>query len=420
MKNSFNLIVLAAIAFSMFACTAKEKAQEIDFVVDNPEKLSGKNFGIVIERSQIEAKIAQIPTGELPYATDVNGEPIPSQADDLNFDGEWDELAILLDLDAENDQKIRIKFAKAENYPDFPKRTNIRFAHKDGEEYHDLTEHTLPKDHSQMSPTMNYQMEGPAWENELAGYRTYFDPRNGFDIFGKKTRDMVMDRVGIDENYHEMQSWGMDVLKVGNSLGAGALALHKDGTLYRLGEVEKQTYRFISEGPVRALFDIVFEGWQVGDETIRATRRIEIWAGSHGFNSYITLDGFTGQRDLVTGVVNMKSDTMRFTEYDNGTKSISTFDKQTENLDNPDEYLGMALLVDGSDYINHGTTDTAGEGIINTYYVSLKAEATKPVKFAFVSAWEVQDSAFATEEGFLEALKKESAKFKKVTLADLE
>ncbi len=53
---------------------------------------------------------------------------------------------------------------------------------------------------------------------------------------------MVLDEVGTDtaKNYHALADWGMDVLKVGKSLGAGAMgvlmrdAAGKD-TLVRLG-----------------------------------------------------------------------------------------------------------------------------------------------------------------------------------------
>ncbi|MBK7700210.1 MAG: DUF4861 family protein [Saprospiraceae bacterium] len=46
---------------------------------------------------------------------------------------------------------------------------------------------------------------------------------------------MVLNSVGIHENYHEMQDWGMDILKVGNSLGAGAIGLIIGDSLFRIG-----------------------------------------------------------------------------------------------------------------------------------------------------------------------------------------
>ena len=55
---------------------------------------------------------------------------------------------------------------------------------------------------------------------------------------------MVLDEVGTDtaKNYHQLSDWGMDILKVGTSLGAGALALQlqtNDGkdSLVRLGGI---------------------------------------------------------------------------------------------------------------------------------------------------------------------------------------
>ncbi len=42
-----------------------------------------------------------------------------------------------------------------------------------------------------------YQMEGPAWENDIVAFRNYYDARNGIDIYGKRVNEMVLDSVGL-------------------------------------------------------------------------------------------------------------------------------------------------------------------------------------------------------------------------------
>src|SRR5690606_41170855 len=61
--------------------------------------------------------------------------------------------------------------------------------------------------------------DGPGIESDKVAYRIYLDERNGFDIFGKKTPDLVLQDVGLDgfESYHHPAPWGMDILKVGAS-----------------------------------------------------------------------------------------------------------------------------------------------------------------------------------------------------------
>ncbi|WP_371396776.1 DUF4861 family protein [Fretibacter rubidus] len=78
--------------------------------------------------------------------------------------------------------------------------------------------------------------EGPGWESDKVGFRLYLDERNALDIFGKKTDAIVLSTVGRGNDYHAMADWGMDILKVGNSLGAGGFGIFKDGEVVQIGE----------------------------------------------------------------------------------------------------------------------------------------------------------------------------------------
>ena len=71
--------------------------------------------------------------------------------------------------------------------------------------------------------------EGPGWESQMVGYRLYLDGRNAIDVFGKKTTDMILKQVGRGDDYHQIQPWGMDILKVGASLGSGGFGVHENG-----------------------------------------------------------------------------------------------------------------------------------------------------------------------------------------------
>lgn len=61
---------------------------------------------------------------------------------------------------------------------------------------------------------------------------------------------MVLAGVGLKggPTYHELQPWGMDILRVGNSLGAGALALETPEGLYRVGPDGKGTFHKMPDG----------------------------------------------------------------------------------------------------------------------------------------------------------------------------
>ncbi len=95
----------------------------------------------------------------------------------------------------------------------------------------------------------------------------------------------------------------MDILKVGNSLGAGAIALKKKGRLYRLDFPEEGTYKMIVNGPLRSIFELGYNNWKMNGHSYNIIHRISIWGGAQFYKSEVTVSGFTGDETLVTGIV---------------------------------------------------------------------------------------------------------------------
>jgi hypothetical protein len=148
-------------------------------------------------------------------------------------------------------------------------------------------------------PLPPYLTEGPAWENDKVAFRLYFDTRNGKDIFAKRQPAMVMDTVGTNKNasYHALSDWGMDVLHVGRSLGAGSVAIaakDADGkdTLIRLGgpNVKKEIYHAIADGPVRAVFTIDYE-WEINGSLVSIKDETSIWGGQYFYETKLIIQG---------------------------------------------------------------------------------------------------------------------------------
>jgi hypothetical protein len=105
-----------------------------------------------------------------------------------------------------------------------------------GGHYVQVNEYTLPSDYKQGNRLIAY--EGPGWESDKVGYRLYLDERSVTDVWGKKLPAPVLHKVGRGENYHKMADWGMDVLKVGKSLGIGGLGYYKNGDALQVGKAQ--------------------------------------------------------------------------------------------------------------------------------------------------------------------------------------
>ena len=164
-------------------------------------------------------------------------------------------------------------------------------------------------------------------------------------------------------------------------------AMLEADSLYRLGSTDGYEYQKVIEGPVRSVFDLKYTGWNVAGQNLSAIERISIYPGKYWFQSDVTVSGFSGEKQLVTGIVTSKLtnapvDFEANTDY----RSIATLDKQSLNNDE----LGMAVLLKSNEVTKVArTTDidffslgykTVDEKkfsnvISQTYYVAQKIDA---------------------------------------------
>jgi hypothetical protein len=399
-------------------CQSTKSIKPFEFENSSKEALADQL--IVLKRAAIEEQTGPVATGKYVTIKKSTGVPVVIQFDDLNGDGQWDEAAFLYTF-APNEKAIfKPEIADAPATVKAMVRAHVRQIKKNADntfgpvalDKDTMPVNALPTDFSKVA-LPPYLTEGPAWENDKVGFRLYFDVRNGKDIWGKTTGRMVLDEVGRDtaKNYHELADWGMDVLKVGASLGAGSLALHvplsngKD-TLVRLGgkNIEQVTYEKVADGPVRAIARLKYTNWKIADslEPVTVTEEIHIWGGQYFYESHVTISGAPKGAQLVTGIVNLHSKEVHEVASV-GFKGIYTYDLQSENKDK----LGMAILMPAAQVAGTATTPNANTDIQNTYIIKANIKNNEPVIYRFYAGWERSDNRFTTPEGFVQFLIKD-------------
>lgn len=316
------------------------------------------------------------------------GQAIPYQF--LPSQQNWTEVAYFIPAGS---HPYRLMSVSGDNLPEVQKAVQLQLGILP--DYKE--DYTVSRLSSNDSPNSakHFQMEGPAWENDLVAFRNYYDARNGIDIFGKRTNDLVLDSVGTSywHSYHEMNDWGMDILKVGNSLGAGAIALQVKDQLYRIGSNSKGSIKKLIEGPLLLQFALTFEGMEIEGVRFDIEHRISIQKGNRYYASEVLVDTDKSiDYQLVTGLVNLHNDTLY--NWSTDKKAIlATFDQQGYL----GEYLGMGITAEPASIDKTAWAPETGAGITQTHLVYFQQNLS-PVKFQVYSCWEHENADFKNIE----------------------
>ncbi len=418
-KSSFTFLAIVLLAPASEGIFAQGTRQ---FFISNTASVNRQDELVILTRRTLEEKLGKIPDGSFINIKGKAQAPVIVQFDDMNKDGKWDEAAFLYSFKPGEKAPFSVSvtnriIGKA------VVRAHVRQQRKNADDTFgpSLEKDSIPADQPNTDFSKQelppFLTEGPAWENDKVGFRIYFDVRNTKDIWGKTTPKMVLDTVGADPNviYHHLAYWGMDILAVGKSLGAGSLALsvplagQKD-TLVRLGGANMGPvyYEKVADGPVRAIFRMHYPQWKALENypAVNLTEEISISGGQYFYESKVSVKNAPADAKLVSGIVNLYSKKFT-TPVSGGARGIYTYDLQSENKDK----LGMAILTPPACFDGTGTTPNEGTDIKNTFYVSMKVSPEKSPEFRFYSAWEKSDPRFSTEAGFNNFINQESVKY---------
>lgn len=391
-----NPCFLACSLFLFFACNSNVEQNEdaSPFSVINTLDMPRKDAALHLSMEEMAAKYPSLNWSSVKF---VNGEEnIPFQSIDKDGDGEADGFTLIMDFAGGEEKNIQIKpLAEGENAPDFKKRTQAEISHKingewegreyQGGEFKNVEFLQVPPEHTDHSWFIRY--EGPGWESDLVGYRFYLDWRNATDIFGKKTTDLVLQGVGQDgfDSYHEPADWGMDVLKVGESLGLGALGTWFEGKALRVEKTDSITCQIVKNGVIESKVQTKYYGWKVGDVSTDVTSGLSIQAGSRITRHDVSLS--QPLPNLCSGIV--KHENGSLFQQENGTWGyIATWGKQSL----ADDHLGMAVLYNKANLIRITEDEHSHVVVLST--------PDNNLTYYFLAAWEQETNGIQTEEAF--------------------
>ena len=314
------------------------------------------------------------------------------------------EIGFVLNLNALETKTVTIK-PDNENHK-FKSRTYAELSMKPGNVYYDgkfhgdkfvnVKELKVPSIHTDHDALFRY--EGPGWESEKVGYRFYLDWRNANDIFGKKVNQLLLANIGVhdtvaqDDSYHSMLDWGMDIFKVGNSLGIGSIGMWYDNKVFMVSKTDSVFCEIPDNGPIVSTVRTSYYGWLVGKKKYDLISALSIAAGSR--LTKCNLEISDNPENIVTGLA--KYEGTDFIKHTSDAKwaYISLYGNQT--LVGPNDKLGIAVFYKRNELENLTEDDL-------NYVLKLKPVNGK-VEYYFCAAWDQEPNGIKNRNEFIQYL----------------
>lgn len=338
----------------------------------------------------------------------LNNEVYPSQTVDSDGDGTRDSLLLVSDFAPAEVKTFAITSDAAITKPQLKKQTQAEISIKEGGEwkgkeyiggsFKNVRSVTPPPQYSDHSYWIRY--EGPGIESDKVAYRIYLDWRNGFDVFGKRISDMVLQNVGMDgyDSYHLNADWGVDVLKVGKSLGMGGFGFWNGKSVDLVSAVDTRDAIITNNGDLYSGFKINYNSWQINNQKLDLSAHFSMSAGSR----LVKVNLQTSERlpNMAIGLVKHNGTTLIEGPQDISGYAwtyVASWGKQS--LSGENDHLGMAVIFRRDDRAEQTQDENS--------YVSVMKDKGGKLEYYFLAAWEHELDGIKTQSDFKAYLDRE-------------
>jgi hypothetical protein len=223
-----------------------------------------------------------------------------------------------------------------------------------------------------------------AWENDLIAHRTYGHALIGWkgepltssaiDIWSKRVPRLVINDWYMLDNYHSDLGEGADDYSAGASRGDGGSGIWDNNQLYVPQNFVDS--RVLANGPIRVMFELVYEPFDMGGKKVSQTLRISLDAGSQldHFQSFYRVQSGNDPLAVAVGLKKVKGEQK---ELNAGHGWLASWEPMEKNLG----MQGVAVIVNPSAF------DKEAEDKQNNLVV-LKAGKENSVSYWAGFAWD--------------------------------
>ena len=222
-----------------------------------------------------------------------------------------------------------------------------------------------------------------AWENDRIAHRTYGkalitwkgEPltSSAIDIWSKRTSKLVINDWYMVDNYHADHGEGVDAYSAGPTRGCGGSGIWSHSQLYIPTNFVDS--RVLTNGPIRVMFELVYEPFDVNGVKVSQVLRVSLDAGSQ-LNRFRVSYQASGSEPLALaiGLKKVKDEQKEF----NQARGWLT---KWEPVEKNQGMQGLAVVVDP------GALDKAGEDKLN-HLIILKPGIATPITYWAGFAWD--------------------------------
>ena len=325
-----------------------------------------------------------------------------SQLDDLDGDQRADELVFLVDVDSGATASFTIELDGDRSVNRIgempylcPRWVYADMMLEDKKDKHPLiTALEAPGDSYLYNDLYHH---GAAFENELCGFRVYFDERQNIDIYGKKMRQLELEKTNFYTTPEQMkQGYGNDVLWAGNSIGCGSFKGWDGKAPTNIAPVKTRGQRIVASGPLRTIVEVKDIGWN----GLNMRQYYILYAWRRECEVRIEFDRPLGDETFSTGVQKIGSNPQGFVRQDGIAASWgSDYPEMGKKEQFPPEAVGLAVYVPKqfikstteSDLNYLYTLGAQGKTSLH-YYVAFCADKEEPVEMTITHRFAALDA----------------------------
>lgn len=300
------LLTISAVLAAVVAAQAADKTLTV--TVTNPSKTERRAVPVVIEVDD-DVRSALVT---------LDGKEIPCQLDDLDDDGEFDELAFVTDMAKKEKQTFTVTLSEQGEPRKYENRTygylGIRDRSEKNQKHQRITSVTFPKD---TNPYNYIFPHGAVMENDMVGFRVYADHRQSLDYYGHRNYKMDIAETAFYTTQEQRdKGYGEDVLYTGSTYGCGALHGWDGKKSVMFENVRNRTQTVVCEGPVRTILDITNKAWQPyeGCKPVDIRTRYILYYGHRDVEVQVDFSRDVADIPLSTGIVDIVEGSTEFSD----------------------------------------------------------------------------------------------------------